>query len=82
MAASLICLLAGTVGFSALFTALQVVLIHHRLSEIPTGIAILILGISGLGATYNVLAFAAPLMLPLALPAVALFAILIARTPR
>jgi hypothetical protein len=62
--------------------ALQVVLTYHRLSEIPIKIAILILGISGAGALYNVLAIAAPLILPLGLPLVLVFAALLARGPR
>ena len=38
--------------------------------------------ISGAGALYNVLAIAAPLIMPLGLPLIALFAWLIARNPR
>jgi hypothetical protein len=82
MAAVLICLIAGTTGFAALFLTLDIVLTHHRLSEIPIRISLIILGISGAGALYNVLAVAAPLTPPLGAPVIALFAVLIARVPR
>jgi hypothetical protein len=81
-AAALVLLLLGTAGFAGVFLTLQLVLTFHRLNEVPLKIALLILGISGAGALYNVLAIAAPLILPLGLPAVVLFAILIARRPR
>lgn len=77
-----ICLVAGTTGFAALFLTLDIVLTHHRLSEIPIRVSLIILGISGAGALYNLLAIAAPLILPLGVPVIALFAVLIARTPR
>ena len=82
MAATLFLLLLGTAGLSTLFMTLKVVLTFHRLNEIPVEIAILVLGIAGLGALYNVLTIAAPLILPLGLPATAVFAFLIARRPR
>jgi hypothetical protein len=81
-AAAFVVLLLGTAGFTSIFLMFQLVLTFHRLSEIPLKIAILILGISGAGALYNVLAIAAPLILPLGLPATILFAVLIARRPR
>lgn len=77
-----ICLVAGTAGLAALFLTLDMVLTHHRLSEIPIRVSLIILGISGAGAMYNVLAIAAPLILPLGGPVIALFTVLIARTPR
>ena len=61
---------------------LQLVLTHHRLSEIPLRIALIILAVSSASALYNVLAIAAPLIMPLGLPLIALFAWLIARSPR
>jgi hypothetical protein len=82
MAAALICLLVGTTGFASLFTMLHVVFGFHDFSEIPIPIALIILGISGVGALYNVLAIAAPLIMPLGLPLIALFAVLIAKNPR
>ena len=82
MAAALICLLVGTTGFASLFTMLHVVFGFHDFSEIPIPMALIILGISGAGALYNVLAIAAPLIMPLGLPMIALFAVLIAKNPR
>jgi len=61
---------------------LQLVLSHHRLSEIPIRISLIILAVSGAGALYNVLAIAAPVIMPLGLPLIALFAWLIAKSPR
>ena len=82
IAAVLICLVAGTAGFATLFFTLDIVLTHHRLSEIPIRISLIILGISGAGTMYNMLAVAAPIIVPLGLPMIVLFALLIARTPR
>lgn len=82
MAAALVCLLAGTAGFASVFMMLEDVLTFHDLTEVPIPIVILILAISSAGALYNVLAIAAPLILPLGLPMIALFAILIAQNPR
>ena len=82
IAAVLICLVAGTAGFATLFFTLDIVLTHHRLSEIPIRISLLILGISGAGTVYGLLATAAPIILPLGVPVIALFTVLIARTPR
>jgi hypothetical protein len=61
---------------------LELVLTFHDLSEVPIRIAIDILGYSTAGALHGVLAIAAPLTLPLGLPLIALFAILIAKNPR
>lgn len=82
LAVAVLCLTAGTLLLAALFMMLQTVLTYHRLSEIPIGITIAILGISGAGALYNVLTSAAPLILPLGAPVIVLFAVLIARVPR
>ena len=82
IAAVLICLVAGTAGFAALFLTLETVLTHHRLSELPIRMSVIILGVSGVGTLYNVLSVAAPLILPLGAPVIALFAVLIARVPR
>jgi hypothetical protein len=82
IAAVLICLVAGTAGFATLFFTLDIVLTHHRLSEIPIRISLIILGISGAGTMYTMLAVAAPIIVPLGLPMIVLFALLIARTPR
>ena len=81
-AAVTLCLSVGTTGLAALFLMLQLVLPHHRLSEIPIGISIIILAISGAGEAYNVFSIAAPLILPVGLPAIVLFALLIAGRPR
>ena len=81
-AAALICLLAGTAALASVFFMLQLVLSHHRLSEIPIRISLIILAVSGAGALYNVLAIAAPVIMPLGLPLIALFAWLIAKSPR
>ena len=48
----------------------------------PIRISLIILAISGAGALYNVLAVAAPLITPLGLPLIVLFAWVIARNPR
>jgi len=77
-----LCLMIGTTGFAVLFLMLELVLPHHRLGEIPFRIALIILAISSAGETYNLLAIAARLILPIALPAIALFAVLIAGRPR
>ena len=82
IAAVVICLAGGTAGFVALFLTLQIVLSHHRLSEIPIRILLIILAISGASETYNVLSIAAPLILPLGVPAILLFALLISGKPR
>jgi hypothetical protein len=81
IAAVLICLVAGTAGFATLFFTLDIVLSHHRLSEIPIRISLVILGISGAGTAYSMLALAAPIILPLGVPLIAIFAVLIARMP-
>jgi hypothetical protein len=81
-AAALICLLAGTAGFAILFFTLDIVLSHHRLSELPIRISLIILGISGAGTAYSMLALAAPIILPLGIPLIAIFAFVIARRPR
>ena len=49
---------------------------------IPFRIALIILAISSAGETYNLLAIAARLILPTALPLIVLFAMLIAGRPR
>ena len=82
IAAALICLVAGTAGFATLIFTLDIVLAHHRLSEIPIRISLIILAISGAGTAYSMLAVAAPIILPLGVPLIALFTVLIARTPR
>ncbi len=82
MAAALVCLVAGTAGLASVFMMLELVLTFHDLSEVPIPIAIVILGYTSAGALHSVLAIAAPLILPLGLPMIALFAILIAKNPR
>jgi hypothetical protein len=82
MAAALFLLLTGSPGLAALFMSLLNLLTRHDILQVPIKISLLILGISGAGALYNILAIAAPMMLPLALPLVALFALAIARKPR
>ena len=82
IAAVLVCLVAGTTGLAVLFFTLDVVLTRHSLSEFPIHVSLIILGISGAGTTYSMLSIAAPIILPLGLPVIALFAVLIARTPR
>jgi hypothetical protein len=77
-----ICLTAGTAGFAVLFLMLELVLPHHRLDEIPFRIALLILAISSAGETFNVLTIAARLILPVGLPAIVVFTLLIAGRPR
>ena len=77
-----LCLTIGTVGFAVLFLMLELVLPHHRLGEIPLRIALIILAISSAGETYNLLAIASRFILPVGLPATALFAVLIAGRPR
>jgi len=82
VAAVALCLMVGTAGFAVLFLMLELVLPHHRLGEIPLRIALLILAISSAGETYNLLALASRPILPIGLPATALFAVLIAGRPR
>ncbi len=82
LAATLVILFAGTVGVATAAMAAQLILRHHHLSEIPLKIAFLVVALSTAGELYTVLSAAAPLTLPLGLPAVAVFAVLIARPPR
>ena len=82
IAAALICLIAGTAGFATLIFTFDIVFAHHRLSEIPIRMTLIILAISGAGTVYSMLAIAAPIILPLGVPLIALFAVLIARRPR
>ena len=83
LAAAASCLLIGTVGLASVMMTLEMVLTHHRLTEIPIRVSVVILGISGAGAFLpSVLTIAAPIILPLRVPLIAFFAVLIARAPR
>jgi hypothetical protein len=77
-AAVLILLSAGTGAFATLLMAAQMAFSFHHLSEAPLHIILLILGILSAGALYGFLAVAGPLLIPLGLPLIALFALLIA----
>jgi hypothetical protein len=81
-AASLILLLGGTVGFASVAAGTHLAWTQHTLLELPLHITALILAIQIAATLYGVLALAAPLVLPFALPLVAAFAVLIARSPR
>jgi hypothetical protein len=82
IAAVLILLISGTAALASLFLAVETAWATHPMSELPMGIALLILAIIGAGALYGFLAIAGPLILPLGLPLVAVSAWLIARRPR
>jgi hypothetical protein len=81
-AATLILLLGGTVGFASVAAGTHLAWSQHSLLELPLHITALILAIQIAATLYGFLALAAPLVLPLALPLIAAFAVLIARHPR
>jgi hypothetical protein len=56
--------------------------IQHDFVELPLEIALAILALNVAAALYGFLALAAPLILPLGAPLIALFAFLIARPAR
>lgn len=81
-AAAVILLVVGVGGLTPIFMAMQMAWAFHDLSELPLHIFVLVLALMGAAALYNFLAIAGLLILPLGLPAIALFAVLIARTTR
>jgi hypothetical protein len=81
-AAALILLVAGSGGLASLFIGVETAWATHPMAELPLHIVLLILLIVSTGALYGFLAIAAPLILPLGLPLIAAFAVLMARRPR
>lgn len=81
-AAAFIILAAGTVALASIIMMIQVVFTHHDMREVPVAMAVRIMAINSAAAFHNMLALAAPLMLPLALPLVVVFAGIIAGRAR
>ena len=81
LAAALVVLIVGTALLASLFLAVETAWATHPMGELPIRVSFLVVLIIGAGALYGFLAIAAPLMLPLGLPLVALSALLIARRP-
>jgi hypothetical protein len=81
-AAALILLVAGSGGLASLFIGIETAWATHPMAELPLHIVLLILLIVSTGALYGFLAIAAPLILPLGLPLIAAFAVLMAHRPR
>jgi hypothetical protein len=81
-AAVLIVLTAGTVGLAATFIAAPMAWGFHDLTALPIRVVLLVLAIQTVSALYGFLAIAGLLMLPLALPLTAAFALFIARPSR
>jgi hypothetical protein len=81
-AAALLALVVGTTGLASLFMTVELAWTTHPLPDLPLHVVFLIIAFIGIGALYGFLAIAGHLILPLGLPIVALFALLIARPPR
>lgn len=81
-AAALVLLAAGTLGFTSLLMMLHTVVRAHDLTDVPVAVAVAVAAISTVAALHNFLTLAGLAILPLALPVILAFAVLLARDPR
>jgi hypothetical protein len=82
LSAAFVILVVGSVGLTSVFLMTKQVSAAHNITELPLGRAVLVVTISSAAALYNFLTVLGLVILPLGLPVIAVFALLIARKPR
>ena len=81
-AAATLILVVGTVGTTSALLMAQTVLASYDFTDVPAGMVVRILMVSGAAALYNFLTMAGLVILPFSLPLIAAFAWVIARRRR